>query len=145
MVQQTKETSGVSVLDLRGGTCKICKLLSFFISCAILRVLLLAGTSSEGGGTVSWRGYFYVGMFSLGLGGGVVVLLFFFVFFRFSVPARLVIPNYLICYRTFRIFHRNFVISCWTLHILDAANRVLQPLEKLRSRINLWFGMTSNF
>ena len=39
------------VLDLRGCTFKICNLLSFFISWAILRVLLLAGTPSERDGT----------------------------------------------------------------------------------------------
>ena len=51
------------VLNLRGGRCKVCKLLSFLISEAILRVLLLAGTSSEGGGTTRrFQGYLYVSL-----------------------------------------------------------------------------------
>ena len=62
------------VFDLLGDTCKICKLLSYFISCAILRVPLVAGSCSEGNGT-TWRlwGYFHGGVFSLGLCGGVFV------------------------------------------------------------------------
>ena len=55
------------VLDLLGGTRKICELLSFFISWAILWVLLAAGTSSEGDGTTRrFRGYLCDGVFSLG-------------------------------------------------------------------------------
>ena len=50
------------VLDLLDITCKICKLLSFFDSWVILRVLLVAGTSSEGDGpTRQFRGYFNAG------------------------------------------------------------------------------------
>ena len=52
-VQQTKETPGVSVSES-------CKLLSFFISWAILRVLLLAGTSSEGGCYLSGRPFWMI-------------------------------------------------------------------------------------
>ena len=62
------------VLDLLGGTCKICKLLRFFISWAILRVLLVAGTSSEWDGTTRrFREYFSGGVFSLMLGWGCSV------------------------------------------------------------------------
>ena len=79
------------IFDLPGGTFKICNLnLSFFISWAILRVPLVAGTSSEGDGTTrQFRGFFYRGVFSLGLGGGVFCALFcFFYNFRY-LPDRL--------------------------------------------------------
>ena len=86
-----------------GGTCKICKLLSFFISWVILRVPLVAGTFSEGDGTTRrFRGYFYCGVFSLGLGGGVFCA--FFASFMIFGTCRTAILN-----STFRIFNRNFV------------------------------------
>ena len=66
------------VLDRLGVTFKICKLLSFSIAWAILRVPLVAGTSSEGDGTTRrFRGFFYGGVFSLGLGGVVFCVRFF--------------------------------------------------------------------
>ena len=92
------------VLDLLDGTCKICKLLSFFDSWAILRVLLVAGTSSEGDGTTRrFRGYFNGGVLSRA-GWGCFVCVFLLLL-QFSVPAGSSTLNH-----TFRIFHRSFVI-----------------------------------
>ena len=51
------------LLELRGGTCKLCKLQSFLISGAIFQALVLTGTSSEGDDTT--RGDF--GDISMGL------------------------------------------------------------------------------
>ena len=70
------------------------------------RVPLVTETSSKGdGATRQFRGYFYGGVFSLGLGGGVWGLFPLFHHpFQFPVPVRSAILN-----RAFRIFHRNFV------------------------------------
>ena len=73
------------VLDLLGGTCKMCKLLSFFIFRAIHRVPLVAGTS------LLWRG-------SLSRDGRGCFVCVFLLLLRFLVPAASAILN-----RTIRI------------------------------------------
>ena len=40
--------------------------------------------------------------------------------FFFLGPARSAILNELVCYLTFRIFYPNFVVGCWTLHIMKS-------------------------
>ena len=100
-------------LGLGPTRCKICKLLSFLISWAILRVLLAAGTSSEGDGTTrQFREYFYGGVFSLGLGGG------FFHYFpsSFSISSTCQVGHLDLEILLSHISSNFCDVFCWTLH-----------------------------